>query len=181
MSYYQHPSRPHVAIPQPQAPPPGAQRPISPTARSYTPWAFEVTPPAYSHPDDGTLQNPWGEDDTSLGSAAAESPDTVRHRTLSLVNLPSASRGPNRAASFQPSPPIAFPEPQIFRSASQRPAVSHKPSRSDVTNPPNLMLHRDPSTASFQSTHSWYYDDDDNYGSASNEVGTWGLNSSNLN
>ncbi|KAE9407826.1 hypothetical protein BT96DRAFT_914477 [Gymnopus androsaceus JB14] len=170
MSYYSHPSRPHVSIPQPQIPhgalPPGAQRPInpSPSTRSYTPWAFEVTPPAYPEEQFGSLQNPWED--------GAESPDTLRHRTLSLSNLPSASRSPSRAASFQPgmsSAPVAFPEPHIYRSASQRP-VGHKPSKSDASSP-SLMLQRDTSTTSFQSTHSWYYDDDDAYGSASNEEG----------
>lgn len=169
MSYYSHPSRPHVSIPQPQIPhgalPPGAQRPInpSPSTRSYTPWAFEVTPPAYPEEQFGSLQNPWED--------GAESPDTLRHRTLSLSNLPSAPRSPSRAASFQPgmsSAPVAFPEPHIYRSASQRP-VGHKPSKSDASSP-SLMLQRDTSTTSFQSTHSWYYDDDDAYGSASNEV-----------
>ncbi|KAJ3783008.1 hypothetical protein GGU11DRAFT_848965 [Lentinula aff. detonsa] len=164
MSPYNHPTRPHVSIPQPPsgALPPGAQQPTnpSPSTRPYTPWAFEVTPPPFAD-DQYPLHNPWGDEHGS--------PSALRHRTLSLVNLPSdGSRTPTRVGSLQASTtgPLAFPEPQIYRSVSQR-ASGHKPSASDAS---NLRLRRDPSTASFQSSqssNSWYYDDD--YGSVSNE------------
>lgn len=167
MSSYQHHPRPHVLIPPPPPPqsvlPPGAQPPMNPSPSSrYTPWAFEVTPPPYADEHFAPLNNPW---------PGEESPETLRHRTLSLINLPSEnSRPPSRATGYQqaPSPPIAFPEPQIYRSSSQR-VAGHKSSRSESVH--DIRLHRDPSFQSITSTSSLYYDDDDTYGSASNEVG----------
>lgn len=169
MSSHYHPSRPYISIPQPPPGilPSGAQRPTNPSPSTRPdPWAFEVTPPPFAE-NQHALHNPWGEENGS--------PNTLRHRTLSLINLPSdSSRPPSRVSSIQASTtnaPLAFPEPQIYRSVSQR-VSGHKPSASDIS-AENLRLRHDPSVASFrstQSTNSWYYDDD--YGSISNEVGT---------
>ncbi|KIK63091.1 hypothetical protein GYMLUDRAFT_163599 [Collybiopsis luxurians FD-317 M1] len=174
---HQHPSRPHLAVQTPLPPPPpggglppGAQQPMNPSpSRAYSPWAFEVTPPPFS--DDhhySALQNPWGENS-----------DNVRPRTVSLANLPSdGSRTPTRVSSPPThvfSPParvsslqatstasVAFPEPQLYRSTSQR-STGHKSTKSDIS---NIRLQRDPSSLSLQST---LYYDDDGYSSASNE------------
>ncbi|KAJ3865305.1 hypothetical protein EV359DRAFT_72510 [Lentinula novae-zelandiae] len=166
MSSYYHPSRPYISIPQPPPGilPSGAQRPTNPSPSTRPdPWAFEVTPPPFAE-NQYALHNPWGEENRS--------PNTLRHRTLSLINLPSdSSRPPSRVSSIQASTtnaPLAFPEPQIYRSVSQR-VSGHKPSASDIS-AENLRLRHDPSIASFRSTqsrNSWYYDDD--YGSISNE------------
>ncbi|KAJ3913880.1 hypothetical protein F5877DRAFT_83360 [Lentinula edodes] len=166
MSSHYHPSRPYISIPQPPPGilPSGAQRPTNPSPSTRPdPWAFEVTPPPFAE-NQYALHNPWGEENGS--------PNTLRHRTLSLINLPSdSSRPPSRVSSVQASTtnaPLAFPEPQIYRSVSQR-VSGHKPSASDIS-AGSLRLRHDPSVASFrstQSTNSWYYDDD--YGSISNE------------
>ncbi|KAJ4494966.1 hypothetical protein C8J55DRAFT_109545 [Lentinula edodes] len=166
MSSHYHPSRPYISIPQPPPGilPSGAQRPTNPSPSTRPdPWAFEVTPPPFAE-NQYALHNPWGEENGS--------PNTLRHRTLSLINLPSdSSRPPSRVSSVQASTtnaPLAFPEPQIYRSVSQR-VSGHKPSASDIS-AESLRLRHDPSVASFrstQSTNSWYYDDD--YGSISNE------------
>ncbi|KAJ3714271.1 hypothetical protein C8R42DRAFT_255481 [Lentinula raphanica] len=163
MSSYNHPTRPHVYIPQPPSSglPPGARQPTNPSPSTRPDaWAFEVTPPPFVD-EQHSLHNPWGDDEYG-------SPSNLRHRTLSLVNLPSdGSRTPTRIGSLQAptTVPLAFPEPQIYRSASQR-ASGHRPSASDVS---SLQLRREPSTGSFQSsqTNSWYHDDD--YSSVSNE------------
>ncbi|KAF5377347.1 hypothetical protein D9757_007993 [Collybiopsis confluens] len=169
MRNHHSPPRPHLSIHPSQPPPPparylppGAQQPTNPSpSQAYSPWAFEVTPPPFT--DDhqyAPLRNPW--------DGTLENP---RPRTVSLVNLHSdGSRTPTRVASLEspPTAPMAFPEPQLFRSTSQR-STGHRSTKSDVL---NLRLQRDPSSLSLQSTqsaNSWYYDDDDVYGSASNE------------
>ncbi|KAH7884721.1 hypothetical protein F5I97DRAFT_1929559 [Phlebopus sp. FC_14] len=106
---------PHVAIP------PGARPPVnpsSPSAELYSPYAFELGPPA-----DGLLTT-W---DTP----------TARYRPNRL-DAPPRSRSRTRSA-YEPVPPtIAFPEPEIYRSASQRSSLhpyQHRSSRSDSGHP----------------------------------------------
>ncbi|KAG7089591.1 hypothetical protein E1B28_011258 [Marasmius oreades] len=149
-------SRPQISIPASQLPP-GARQPInpSPSSRLYSPWAFEVTPPPYREDVDGHVpsRNPWDE-------------QNARQRTQSMVNL---SRTSNMAAAPGIVTPMAFPEPQICRSVSQRavqPALErfgHRPSRSDVQ---VERLHQTPSMISLAS--SYRNEESDDY-AASNE------------
>ncbi|THV07437.1 hypothetical protein K435DRAFT_710318 [Dendrothele bispora CBS 962.96] len=168
-----HPHRPQVVIPHSPLPP-GAQQPQnpSPSARPFTPWAFEVSPPSYPNQPSQpypTLRNPWGDED---------SPTTPgRNRTHSMVNLPS-SRTHSRSTSLAPASttPIAFPQPQVYRATSAKAissssnlhpsySVGHRPTKSEVPQNDGLRYHADPSSTSLLSDTSSYYQDDDYHGS----------------
>ncbi|KAJ7104153.1 hypothetical protein B0H15DRAFT_11382 [Mycena belliarum] len=148
-----HRPRPHVDIPP--ALPPGARAPQFPTPSSPA-YSIQVTPPPYD--------NSWDlEEPQSLG--------TPRPRPHSLYDQ--AQSSPSRTASASASGYIAFPEPQIYRSASATAAqngqpVGHRHSRSDL-GPAALRLQRDPSTTSFMTyaSSAYYPDDSDFYASGS--------------
>lgn len=138
--------RPHVSIPA------GARAPTnpSPSARAFSPFSVEVTPPAY---EDSPLANPWDSIQNS-----SYSPDTPRTRTQSMYS----SYPGNSNAS------ISFPEPMIYRSTSARaslqptPTLTHRHSRSDVGHSASaIRLHRDPSSISVASVaaSSYYHND----------------------
>jgi len=147
---------PHVLIPS------GPQQPVT-SAHSSSPYAFEVTPPAYDLQQ--PLSNPW---DTQPSS-----PDTARPRTISMLDLPvrPLSRASSVVENGSTTTSMPFPEPQIYRSASHRTALhpnnafTHRHHRSDL-GPAALRLQRDPSTSSL------YYpiDESDHYGAGSGEV-----------
>ncbi|KAF9223416.1 hypothetical protein BS17DRAFT_705412 [Gyrodon lividus] len=107
-----HRPYPHVAIP------PGARPLLNPntsTAEVYSPYAFEL-----GSASDGLL-NPW------------DATPTAR-RPTSRLDVPPRSRSRTRSALEAVPPTIAFPEPEIYRSASQRSTVHphyHRSSRSD--------------------------------------------------
>ncbi|KAJ8072495.1 hypothetical protein PM082_016054 [Marasmius tenuissimus] len=156
--HYDHRSRPHISIPAAQLPP-GAAQPTnpSPSSRGPSPWAFEISPPPY-HPDvegmNAPLRNPWDE-------------YNARQRTRSMVNL-----NPSRASTMTSTvtrASMAFPEPQIYRSVSQRAGqpdmgYGHHPSRSEV---PFGGLHHNPSMVSVAS--SYRTEESDDYAVESNE------------
>ena len=98
-------------------------------------------------------------------------------------------RPSSRSTSFSAfgTPSMAFPEPQIYRSVSHKQSSrestlqlpntsrpSHHHTQSDVgpSPPRSIGIHQDPSVASFRSTTSSYYqnNDDYNYASPTNEV-----------
>ncbi|KAF9267744.1 hypothetical protein L218DRAFT_970604 [Marasmius fiardii PR-910] len=125
----------------------------SPSSRAYlTPWAFEVNPPPYHDDVDvqGSLRNPWDEVD-------------ARQRTQSMVN-------PSRSSTIVATTgarvaPMAFPEPQIYRSVSQRAAqpeperFSHRPNGSD-THLEGSRLHHTSSMVSVASSYRNEENDD---------------------
>ncbi|KIJ62800.1 hypothetical protein HYDPIDRAFT_29949 [Hydnomerulius pinastri MD-312] len=111
-----HRPHPHVAIP------PGARPAVNPSSSSaevYSPYAFELASAS------DILLNQW------------DATPTVRYPTNRL-GVPPRSRSRTRSA-YEPVPPtIAFPEPEIYRSASQRSTVYpnyHRSSRSDSGHP----------------------------------------------
>lgn len=171
---YQHPTRPHVSIPA------GARPPVNPSPSARTPnsrasqlsaYDFEVTPPSRypinQFPEH--LSNPW-DNVVYTQMPSPESPTTSRQRAISMIDI--AVRPPSRSSttnlSGAPST-MAFPEPQIFRSASQRSSLypesgqtGHRPSRSDVGLPAStLRLQKYPSSTSLASTVSSYNPNDD--------------------
>ncbi|KIJ14322.1 hypothetical protein PAXINDRAFT_163479 [Paxillus involutus ATCC 200175] len=103
---------PYVAIP------PGARQLVNPntlTADAYSPYAFEL-----SSASDGHL-NPWDATPTAM-------------RPTSRLGVPPLSRSRTRSVLQSVPPTIAFPEPELYRSASQRSAVQptyHRSSKSD--------------------------------------------------
>ncbi|KAJ7756435.1 hypothetical protein DFH07DRAFT_820553 [Mycena maculata] len=162
-----HPTRPHVDIPTPRLPP--AARPPENTQPSPGGYSFEVTPPPY----------------TSWEDSEPPSSGTPRPRTHSLYEQPQNPLG--RTVSASASGFMAFPEPQIYRSASVTSQnlggqpLGHRHSRSDL-GPAGLRLQRDPSVTSFMTTASgaYYANDDsdfyasgsaDDHGSPNNELG----------
>lgn len=163
-------SRPRVSIP------PGALPPTNPSPSARSPYAFELTAPYGT--DDAYLANPW--DGINLPDpylAPGERP-----RTQSMLNLRPRSPSPSRAstADSRYTHALAFPEPQIYRSASQRTTpnpgrlpLAHRYSRSEVVSPPphSLSLQREPSNLSLASS---YYPEDysDQYADGSADVCT---------
>ncbi len=162
--YHQH-SRPRVAIPN------GARQPINPSPSAYSPYNFELTP-ATQPEQEYYLANPWD-------GIALPNPYGERPRTQSMVN-PRRSPSPSRASTVAATgyvPPIAFPEPQVYRSAStrapnstlapSRPSMTHRHSKSDM-DPDYLRMQRAPSNLSLAS--SYYPEDSDHYASGSADV-----------
>jgi len=122
----QHNNRPHPHV---------YTGPISPNGRSpfdpspadtYTPYAFEVDLPG------GYMVNPW-EDDTTAPNTAHPS-DFGNGIGL---DMPARPRSRTRSVFEQPTEYLAFPEPQIYRSSSQRVTSTsyhplHRNSKSDT-------------------------------------------------
>ncbi|KAJ7773279.1 hypothetical protein B0H16DRAFT_1511726 [Mycena metata] len=155
-----HRPRPHVDIPA--ARPPGARAPDTPQPSS--PYSIQVTPPPYDYT--------WDLDDSEPQSSG-----TMRPRTQSLYQSP--QNPPSRAVSASASGYMAFPEPQIYRSASataSQAQLGHRYSRSDIGSTSSLRLQRDPSMTSFTTTASGaYYTNDldgDFYASGSDSHGS---------
>ncbi|KAI3604794.1 signal transducer [Moniliophthora roreri] len=172
--YHDHRSRPQISIPDTQLPP-GARQPTnpSPSSRAFSPWAFELNPPPYPPPEAGyeqpqSLHNPWGDYDDD----GHHYPHDPRIRDQSVISGVSMSRSTSLAASMNNVTPIPFPEPQIYRSVSQRAPSSnlnlsrpgHRPNRSEAQ---LEQLQREPSNTSVASRASSYYQPDD--GAASSE------------
>lgn len=98
-----------------------------------------------------------------------ESPTvTARPRLHSAANSQPHLSGPT-SASYSYNAPIAFPEPQLYRSASERPVppalrpsniLSHSHSTHNLR---PTGLHRDPSIASVSSVASSYYHPDEDH------------------
>ena len=134
--------------------------------------------PAYIFADHGDLSNPQHAFNTSLDNTRPPMAHERHHRSLS------------HSASFSAigTPSIAFPELQIYHSVSHEQSsrestlhlpstsrpLSHHRSYSDVgpTPPRSIGIHQDPSVASFGSTVSSYYQNNDDYNDTSptNEV-----------
>ena len=141
--------------------PPGAQQPAAaPTNHASPAYTFQVTPPTYQ--DGRHLQNPWSNPPPLTPQHSARPRVRSMHEPNSL--RPSAP-------DFQ-RPRIPFPEPEFYPSFQQPVRPTHQYSRSDFgASNSNLTAgtwHDNPSVASFAS--SYYVNDDNNYGSGSNEV-----------
>lgn len=151
MQNYRQNNRPHVTIP------PGARPPVNPSpAAVYSPYAFEVTPP--NHPQSDFI-NPWDENATPVTARPRDLPPRSRTRTASVFESGSGV--------------MAFPEPELYRSSSQRSTLSpnvghnlrHRASNSDFGPASSSLgrIHRDLSStslASFASSSSYHPTDD---------------------
>ncbi|KAJ7158753.1 hypothetical protein C8R46DRAFT_1110175 [Mycena filopes] len=159
-----HRPRPHVDIP---ALPPGARAPDTPQPTSPA-YSIQVTPPPYDYS--------WDLDDSEPQSSG-----TLRPRTQSLFQAQQNANAPSRTVSASASGYMAFPEPQIYRSASataSQAQLGHRYSRSDI-GPAALRLQRDPSMTSFTTTASGaYYTNDDSDFYASGSADSHGSNES---
>jgi hypothetical protein len=152
-----HPNRPHVNIP---ALPSGARAPQTPQHSSPA-YSIQVTPPPYD--------NAW---DLELDDSEPQSSGTPRSRTHSLYGTPQNPL--SRTTSAAVTGYMAFPEPQIYRSASStasQTALGHRYSRSDL-GPAALRLQRDPSMTSFTTDASgaYYTNDDSDFYASSADV-----------
>ncbi|KDQ59244.1 hypothetical protein JAAARDRAFT_192767 [Jaapia argillacea MUCL 33604] len=134
---YDHLSRPNPRLNIP----PGARPPVSPSpASAWTPYAFELAGPSNQNAGPGAY--PWIDGQSPL------SPSTPRSK------LAPPARPRSRAASaYEPeSAQMAFPEPQVYRSTSQRsnaPPPRHRASKSDLgPSPPPQRFYRAPSISS---------------------------------
>lgn len=121
MHYYDNRPHPHINIP------PGARPPVNPSVEAYTPYAFEDLPP-------GFIPNPW--DMNTPSSSSAYSP---RYNPYTdSFDSPSRPHSRTRSAFEPPSEYLAFPEPSIYRTSSQRVIPSspyhplHRNSKSDA-------------------------------------------------
>lgn len=162
--YQQHnPSRPRVSIPSADVP--GYPNNPDPSDQTFPSYVFEVTPPGYLEP----LHNPW---DNRI-----KPPSNPRPRVHSMVEMQPNPLSRSVSVFETGTPTMAFPEPQLYRSVSQRQTLqppgtlSHRHSRSDLGSAA-LTMHRDQSSTSVVSTASSYYvnDENDHYGSGSAEV-----------
>ncbi|KAH7930131.1 hypothetical protein BV22DRAFT_1028615 [Leucogyrophana mollusca] len=132
---YNHRPHPHVAIPA------GARPPIDPspaahaTSEAHAPYAFEFNSPA------GNLADPW------------ETTPTATHPSARL-GVPLRSRSRTRSAYESAAPTtMPFPEPEIYRSSSQRSTLNphsprHRISRSDVGHSQRSLDGETPSSSS---------------------------------
>ncbi|KAF9025814.1 hypothetical protein BDZ89DRAFT_1068060 [Hymenopellis radicata] len=155
--YHQQP-RPRVSIQS------GARQPINPSPSGYSPYSFELTPAPQPEEENYYLANPW--DGVSLPNPYGERPRAQR------------SPSPSRASTVAETgyvPPISFPEPQIYRSASTRApnstlaplyphTITHRHSRSDM-DADYLRMQRAPSNLSLAS--SYFPEDSDHSASGS--------------
>ncbi|KAK0223358.1 hypothetical protein IW262DRAFT_820050 [Armillaria fumosa] len=151
-------SRPHVSIP------PGSQQSMIP-ASPFSPYAFELTTPAAEQQQH--MSNPWDNFDQ------LHVPGAFEPRPHSMLRSRSSSPGRASTVSEAWEPPIAFPEPQLYRSSSQRTTLSpgnasilsHRHSRSALAGdgPP---LRREESRLSLASSYD-QPDDSDHYETAS--------------
>ena len=191
--------RPHVSLAVGGHLPFGSRNPMHPSPARFPSYTFEVSPPAYdgdhsnpfdtqhAHASTTPLANPR----PPLGHAR---PPLDNARPSSDSALPPVvnerhHRPSSRSTSFSAfgTPSMAFPEPQIYRSVSHKQSSrestlqlpntsrpSHHHTQSDVgpSPPRSIGIHQDPSVASFRSTTSSYYqnNDDYNYASPTNEV-----------
>ena len=145
----QYNNRPHPYV-NTGAIPPGARRPANPSpAEAYAPYAFELSPPG----------DTWDYE--------ASAPYTARpsyYGNGNGLDIPPRPRSRTRSVFEPPTEYLAFPEPQIYRSSSQRVSpTSHRPihrsSKSD-TGPVDM---RDLSVSPTRgaSPASSYYPNDD--------------------
>ena len=98
----------------------------SPVRSAYSPYAFEVDPPG------GYMANPWDNDTTEPNTAHPS-----HFRNNSDLDMPARPRSRTRSVFEPPTEYLAFPEPQIYRSSSQRVTSTsyhplHRNSKSDT-------------------------------------------------
>jgi RHO1 GDP-GTP exchange protein 1/2 len=96
----------------------------SPT-NAYAPYAFEVDPPA------GYMSDPWDD-----GASAPNTAYASYYGNGDSLDLPPRPRSRTRSVFEPPTEYLAFPEPQIYRSSSQRVSPTpyhplHRNSKSD--------------------------------------------------
>jgi hypothetical protein len=121
----QHNNRPHPHVYTGPISPDG-RPPFSPSpVHAYTPYAFEVDPPG------GYMANPW-DDDTEPNTAHPS-----HFSNGSDLDMPARPRSRTRSVFEPPTEYLAFPEPQIYRSSSQRVTSTsyhplHRNSKSDT-------------------------------------------------
>jgi RHO1 GDP-GTP exchange protein 1/2 len=130
----QHYNRPHPHVNTGPLPP-GARQPVNPSPiEAYAPYAFEVDPPV------GYMANPWDSDDSALNTAHPShyGNDPSHYGNGVELDLPPRSRSRTRSVFEQPTEYLAFPEPQIYRSSSQRVT----PSSQRLSPSPHRPLHR---------------------------------------
>jgi hypothetical protein len=143
--------------------PPGAQQPaVAPTNHASAAYTFQVTPPTYQ--DGHHQQNPWPSSRPPL------TPQNFARPRVQSMHEPNSLRP--SALDFQ-RPRMPFPEAESYYPSFQQQPVrpTHQYSRSDFGTPNSNLTagtwHHNPSVASFASS---YVNDDNNYGSGSNEV-----------
>lgn len=169
--------RPHVSLAVGGHLPFGSRNPMHPSPARFPAYTFDLSPPAY----DSDLPNPL---DTQHAHASNTPLDNARPPMANERHHRPSSRSTSFSAIGTPS--MAFPEPQIYRSISHKQSSrestlqlpsrppSHQHSQSDRGPRPSrsIGIHQDPSVASFRSTASSYYqnNDDYNYASPTNEV-----------
>src|SRR5882762_9291574 len=109
----QHNNRPHPYVNTGPIPPDGRPSFSPSPANAYAPYAFELDSPG------GYMVNPW--DNESIA------PNTVHHSYYgnnSGLDIPGRPRSRTQSVFEQPTEYLAFPEPQIYRSSSQRVTAS---------------------------------------------------------
>jgi hypothetical protein len=122
----QHNNRPHPHVNTGPIPL-GTRFVVNPSPPDeYPPYAFEVDPPG------ADLINHW-DDDTSAPSTAHPS----YYGTSDALDIPPRPRSRTRSVFEPPTEYLAFPEPQIYRSSSQRASPTpyhprHRNSKSDT-------------------------------------------------
>ncbi|KAF5382223.1 hypothetical protein D9615_004364 [Tricholomella constricta] len=161
MSSTNRPRPLQVVIPSsllPQSPPAQADHTIP-----FPSYSIEVTPPPYTEYDENPTFSPQRDDHQNTPRPRAHSMESS-----SPTFGPSMSAGARTNASF-----MAFPEPQIYRSASYTSVPHHTRTRShsQIGASPPFGIHPQQSTASFASTASSYIQDNDSdqYGSGSED------------
>lgn len=160
-------SRPHVSIP------PGSQQSLIP-ASPFSPYAFELSTPAADQQQH--ISNLWDNSDQ------LHVPGAFEPRPHSMLRSRSSSPGRASTVSEAWEPPIAFPEPQLYRSSSQRTPLypgntsmlSHRHSRS-VLGGDGPPLRREESRLSLASSYD-QPDDSDHYETASAGVRVYSCN-----
>ncbi|KIM84853.1 hypothetical protein PILCRDRAFT_817654 [Piloderma croceum F 1598] len=122
-----HNNRPHPYVYtgpiSPDERPPFGPSPV----HAYTPYAFEVDPSGGYH-----MANPWDNDTTEPNTAHPS-----HFSNSSDLDMPARPRSRTRSVFEQPTEYLAFPEPQLYRSSSQRVTSTvhhplHRNSKSDT-------------------------------------------------
>lgn len=137
---------PHVAIP------PGAAPPTNPSPTSA--WSSYLLQPPPHDPSTSSIYS-----DSGYSGYGYTYPSSLSPR----ISLDAPSRPASRASSYTEQDPdrIRFPEPQLYRSSSQRaslrpvPPIAHRATRSELTvSPTQRSVSRPPSFVSTSSTSS---------------------------
>ena len=127
-------------------------RPYNPSPiETYTPYAFEVDPNGY-------MENPWDYD----SSPATAHPSYYGNGDG--LDIPPRPRSRTHSVFEQPTEFVTFPEPQIYRSSSQRVTSHHAPLHRNSRSDTGLLMPEDASNFSPSrgaSPASFYFPDNE--------------------